>query len=88
MKPTTEKRKGTLRRQVNDLVMRDGEVQESKLWANLFKAAALWLVMFHAETVLKDWAILATLLVIGVAPDLLKKMITMKLGGHNESSKP
>ncbi len=70
----------TMRRNLNDLFMRDGQVQESKLWANVYKGAGLWILVTYSETVLKDWAVLATLLVVGVAPDLLKKIITLKAG--------
>ena len=74
------KRSGnTLRRNMNDLFMRDGEVQESKLWANIYKAAALWLIIHYSDKVLSDWLILFILLSVGIAPDLLKKIITMKL---------
>lgn len=68
----------TIRAEINKLVSRDGEIQESKLWANVFKAAALYILLRFPEKAMEDWAVLATLLVIGVAPDLLKKIITMR----------
>ena len=83
-----DQRQSTIRRNLNDMFMRGGEVQESKFWGNLFKGAGFWLLVTHAETVLKDWAILATLLVVGIAPDLLKKIITLKMGGKHEETKP
>lgn len=74
------KRSGnTLRRNVNDLVMRNGEVQESKLFACLYKIAGLWLLVQYADKALNDWLILVILLSTGIAPDLVKKVLTMKL---------
>lgn len=74
----TEERKSTLRRNLNDMFMRNGEMQESKAWANMYKGAGLWILLNYTEKVLADWSILMVLMVVGIAPDLLKKAITMR----------
>jgi len=74
----TEERKSTLRRNLNDMVMRDGEMQESKVWSNLYKGGGFWLLIAYPEKVLSDWSLLLALMVVGIAPDLLKKLITMR----------
>ena len=74
----TEERKSTIRRNLNDMGMRDGEMQESKVWSNLYKGAGLWIMLSYPEKVLSDWTILITFLVMGIAPDLAKKVITMR----------
>lgn len=73
-----EERKSTVRRNLNDLFMRDGQMQESKTWANLYKGAGLWLMLSYPEKVLSDWALLMALMVVGISPDLIKKVITMR----------
>ena len=73
-----QERKSTIRRNLNDMFMRNGEVQESKLWANAYKAGGFWLMIAYPEKVLSDWSLLLALMVVGIAPDLLKKLITMR----------
>ena len=74
----TEERKSTIRRNLNDMFMRDGEVQESKLWANAYKGAGLWILFSYPEKVLSDWMVLMALMTAGIAPDIWKKIITMR----------
>lgn len=73
-----EERKSTIRRNLNDMFMRNGEMQESKAWGNLYKGAGFWLMIAYPEKVLSDWTLLMTVMVVGIAPDLLKKLITMR----------
>ena len=77
----TDKRHGTLRRNVNDLFMRDGQVEESKLFAVAGKCASLWLIFQHTSDVLHTEWTLTTLLVFIIAPDIAKKLISMRFGG-------
>ena len=60
------------------MFMRNGEMQESKLWAKAYKGAGLWVLLNYTEKVLADWTLLTALMVVGIAPDLLKKLITMR----------
>jgi hypothetical protein len=53
---------------------------EAKLSALTGKAAALFLLIAHAETVIGNWAVLATLLAALIAPDLFKKVVSMRMG--------
>jgi hypothetical protein len=43
----SDKRQSTLRRNFNDLFMRDGQMEESKFWANVGKALCAWLIITH-----------------------------------------
>ncbi len=77
-----ERRKAILRRDLNDLV-RDpsGRVSEAKTYAVIFKGAMVWVFLKHTELILKDWMILAVFVTAMLAPDLLKKVLSMRLGG-------
>jgi len=72
-------KRNVLRRDLNDVVRSpDGRVSEAKLWASAGKAASLFLIMRYSESVIAHWDVLAVLLLVLVAPDLLKKMVAMK----------
>ncbi len=77
-----DRRRAHVRRDLNDLV-RDpaGRVAEAKVFAVVFKTSMVWVFLKHAETVLKDWMILAVFVTAMLAPDLLKKVLSMRLGG-------
>ena len=77
----SDRRAGTLRRNVNDLFMRDGQVEESKLWANLGKGVCVYLMLAYTDEVLKTEYTLFTLLLFVVTPDLIKKFMSMRFGG-------
>lgn len=79
---TTERRQANIRRDLNDLV-RDpsGRVAEAKVFAVVFKMSMVWVFLKHTEAVLKDWMILAVFVAAMLAPDLLKKVLSMRLGG-------
>ena len=73
--------RSTLRRQVNSLGMRGGEAQESKFFGSLGKCFCLWLLWKYADSLIVHYEALLVLMVILVAPDLLKKLITMRYPG-------
>lgn len=88
-----EQRATGLRRQVNSLAMRGGEVEESKLWAQLGKSLCAWLIYKHADALINHWEVLLVLLAWLIAPEIAKKAITMKFGSgtgtfteHTEST--
>lgn len=81
---TNDKRQSTLRRNFNDLFMRDGQVEEAKLWSNLGKACCAWLVLTQTKAVMETEYTLFTLLSFMIAPDLVKKFLSMKLGGAQQ----
>lgn len=79
-----DKRHSTLRRNLNDLFMRDGQVEEAKLFAGIGKIACLWLIFQHTDEVLRTENTLVTLLVFLITPDLLKKWLSMRFGGTED----
>lgn len=80
-KKPPEHRHANVRRDLNDLVRDEsGRVSEAKAWASVGKLAAVYLLIYHSENVINHWDALAILLLIVVAPDLLKKWLTMKYG--------
>jgi hypothetical protein len=70
-----------VKRFATGLITRDGEVQESKLFAVIGKSIAAYLLLAYSETVLDHEYALLILLTAMVAPDLYKKVITMRAGG-------
>lgn len=86
----TERRSPSIRRDLNDLVRApDGKVAEAKVFTVIFKPAMLYVFIKHAETILKDWMILVVFVAAFLVPDLLKKVLSMRLGsnrGNSESS--
>lgn len=57
-----------------------GRLSEAKAWANGYKAAGMWLGLQHADKLLADWMLLGVWLLAGIAPDVLKKIITTRAG--------
>jgi hypothetical protein len=76
----SDKRQSTLRRNFNDLFMRDGQMEESKFWANVGKALCAWLIITQTDSVMHTEYTLFTLLLFIVFPDLIKKFMTMRFG--------
>jgi len=78
----TERRgPATLRRDLNDLIRSpDGKVSEAKGGAVLFKTAMLYVFVVKIDAILADWIILSIFVTAFIAPDLLKKVLTMKAG--------
>lgn len=67
----------------------DGRVSESKLWTNIGKAVAVYLLLTNASTIVAHWEVVATLLGAVIAPELFKKHLAMKArrnsGGAGEA---
>lgn len=85
---THERRQAILRRDLNDLV-RDpsGRVAEAKVFAVVFKSSMVWVFLKHAELILKDWMVLGVFVTAMLAPDLLKKILSMRAGVTGEVKK-
>lgn len=80
--PLAEKRKSTLRRDLNESVRApDGTFSEAKAWSNVGKLLCAWLIVGYTEMVLKTEYTLFTLLLFLIAPDLIKKFLVLRLGG-------
>ena len=78
------KRSG-IRRSINSLAMRDGEMQESKLFATVGKGLCIWLIWKYADALIAHENILFVLMLFLIFPELIKKFITMRYGnGHTE----
>lgn len=77
----SDKRGSVLRRQLSDLVMRNGEVEESKVWANVGKFLCCYLILAYTDKVMDTEYTLLTLLSLVIAPELVKKFLTLKMGG-------
>ena len=76
-----EKRTVGLRRDLNDLVRGpDGKVSEAKTFAVAFKTAMIYVFLKQAEQILKDWMVLTVFVAALLMPDLLKKLMAMRLG--------
>lgn len=76
-----ERREPSVRRDLNDLIRGpDGKVAEAKVFAVIFKSAMIWVLLEHAEKILKDWMILTVFVAALLMPDLLKKLMSMRLG--------
>lgn len=58
-----------------------GRLSEAKVWANAYKGAGLVVLVNYADKVLSDWMLLAVLLLAGIAPDVMKKLIVSRTGG-------
>jgi hypothetical protein len=77
----TEQRNSIMRRDLNDLVRSpDGKVSEAKGFAVAFKVAMMYVFLKHTEAILAEWTILSIFVTAFIAPDLLKKILTMKAG--------
>ena len=76
-----ERRKAQFRRDLNDLVRGpDGKVSEAKVYAVAFKGLMLWVFVQKTADILADWTLLAIFITTFLAPDLLKKVLSMKTG--------
>lgn len=76
-----DRRKATVRRDLNDLIRSpDGKVSEAKAGAVLFKAAMLYVFLKFTDKILGDGMILAIFVASFIAPDVIKKVLTMKAG--------
>ena len=84
---SVDRRRSVLRRDLNDMV-RDpsGNVAEAKLWASLGKAIAAYLLMSNSAHIIAYWDALAVLLLILVAPDLIKKVLNLRKERQNEAA--
>ena len=73
-----ERRNKPIRRALGHLIMRNGEVQESKGWAAAGKIICVYMLLWYTEKALASDFGLAVLLGFLIVPDVAKKAITMK----------
>jgi hypothetical protein len=79
---TDDRRHQPIRRDFNALI-RDphGRVSEAKLFAAAGKAALLYVLLTYTPSIIERWDVLAVIVLTLVAPDLLKKFLTLRAGG-------
>ncbi len=82
-----EKRKSTLRRQVNEsFCSPDGSISPSKTVAVFAQIVLLYHLGKDFDELIKQWESLAWVLTFLVAPDVVKKLLVMKYGnGHSQT---
>ena len=80
MNAPADQRSNVVRRAVSGLGMHGGEVQESKIWAQVGKGLCVWLIWKHAELLIDHENTLFVLLLFIILPELIKKFITMRWG--------
>ena len=80
MNSPADQRSNVVRRSVSGLGMHGGEVQESKIWAQVGKGLCVWLIWKHAELLIDHENTLFVLLLFIILPELIKKFITMRWG--------
>lgn len=73
--------RNTIRRGINSLGMRDGELQESKLFSSVGKLLVVWLIWKHSDTLINHADTLIILLTFLILPDIIKKLLTLRFGG-------
>lgn len=61
-----------------------GKLAEAKIWANAYKAAAMWIGLQHADKLLSDWMLLGVWMLAGIAPDVMKKIIVTRAGAQEK----
>jgi len=68
-----------LRRDLNDIGRdKDGHISEAEILAIVFKIAMLYVFVKHTDSVLRDWMVLLVFCSAFLAPDLLKKIISLR----------
>lgn len=74
-----ERRKSLIRRDLNDLVRGpDGKVSEAKAYAVAFKGLMFYTFLHYTDKILSNWEVLSIFVTAFLAPDLLKKALTIR----------
>ena len=77
----TEKRVATLRRDLNDLVRgEDGYLSTTKIGTLIGQWLAVKLILENGSEIIANWDSLMVLFSVLIAPELVKRMVTMKYG--------
>jgi hypothetical protein len=76
-RPLHEQRSHSVKRAFAFAFMRNGEVQESKAWAQVGKGLCVWLLVHYPTQLFEHETVFGIIMVSLIAPDLLKKLITM-----------
>lgn len=75
-----ERRRSPIRRDINQMFRSpDGRLSEAKIFAVIFKCPLLWVFIYKIDTILHDWSVLLLFICAFLAPDVLKKLIAMRI---------
>ncbi len=74
---TAPEQRNTFRRSVNSFAMRDGETEESKVFATIGKCFCIWLLYKYGELLISHENVLFVLLLFLIFPELVKKIINV-----------
>ena len=75
------KRKGILRRDLNDLVRdSDGRLSPTKVGTLVGQWLAVKLILENGKDIIANWDSLTVLFSVLIAPELFKKLLNMKYG--------
>lgn len=83
----TEKRAQTIRRNVNDMFMRDGEIEPSKLWKNVGCGIVAYWMIALPDLVWSNWVASIAIASALIAPDVLLKIVTIRTGAASKVTK-
>lgn len=80
--PVVDQRKGGIRRNLNDLFCGDdGKISGSKIGTYAGQYLAGRALYLYTDDLIVHWDSLAVLFLILIAPEMLKRLMTMKYGG-------
>lgn len=76
-----DERTSPFRRSINSLGMRDGQPEESKLFATVGKGFCIWFLYKYGELLILHENVLFVLLLFLIMPELIKKFFAVRFGG-------
>lgn len=77
-----DRRSGTLRRDLNDLVRDEsGALSPTKIGTLVGQWLAVKLILENGKAIIGNWDSLTVLFTVLIAPELFKKLMNMKYGG-------
>ena len=79
--PVADKRRATIRRDLNDLVRdEDGHLSAVKIGTLIGQWLAIKLILENGAAIIANWDSLTVLFSVLIAPDLFKRLVTLKYG--------
>lgn len=77
----------TWRRNLNDGFLNpDGSFSWAKFFTTCTQTSLLYHLNAHFEALMKSWDSLAVVLVVLIAPEMFKKLVSMKYGGGSPAA--
>ena len=84
MKSSATERKASIRRDVNDLVRDDrGRVSPARIGLLVGQWLAIKLILENGAAIIANWDSLLVLFLVLTAPDVLRKIASMKYNGNS-----